>query len=517
MKKKNYHIAVLCFLLFWLIFAGAPVLASGENGGGQFAKRMPLVEEKTLLNLINQARVAPLQMAASLGMDPDKVLQDLPELEEILKGGLPALGFDRNLYVAAAGHTEDMLANNYYSQVSPDGRGVDDRIRETGYNPLSTGEALGLLAFNNFIEPGYAASVIFEKMFKAELDPAGTEERRILNPAFTEVGVSMAAGMFEISGAPWNVYIAVTDFAESFDLYAVKKGLWRLINEARKSPAEAIAAAGIDEAAARDALGDDAWMIKLGLPPLAWNEKLEKSADGHYSDMYLLYYYDTLSSNGATPAERIAVTGYEAVKADEVLGSASFFDAATPEEIAVRIFQAMLWAELNPENDGENVIFNAEPREIGIACGKVYIESEDGRQGSAFIAVADFALPTKPKTFLVGNVYEDVNDDFFYNSGEGIEGLTVAVGMLGNRQECGYQGVQTDSFGNYQIEISPGFIDITVFYELGTNLRSDALLWFENFNLLVDLRVKLPEILAATPKNTRPAPAATVPSLSITW
>ena len=154
-----------------------------------------------------------------------------------------------------------------------------------------------------------------------------------------EAGVSLVAGVFVSSGAPWNAYMAVVDFADSFDLYAVKKGLWRLINEARKSPLKALDAAGIDEEKARELLGEDDWILNQGLPPLAWNEKLEESAVSHYSEMYTFYYYNTFSPDGSTPAERIASTGYEAAMAGEALGNAAIYESSDPAQIASMIFE----------------------------------------------------------------------------------------------------------------------------------------------------------------------------------
>ena len=212
MKFDKLQIIVISFIFLWLfcIGTGGYVQRAEANSDGS-----PSAEEKCLLDLINKARKDPLKVAASMGLDTKKILRDLPELEKILTQGLPALGFDRKLYEAAQAHAEEMLAKNYYSSDSPDGRSYDDRIRETGYLPSSTGESLGFLAFNNFIEPGDAVQVIFEKMYKDELDPNRTVPRNILNPSLKEVGVSVAAGVFVSSGVPWNAYIAVVDFADS--------------------------------------------------------------------------------------------------------------------------------------------------------------------------------------------------------------------------------------------------------------------------------------------------------------
>ena len=253
MRFNKYHMRCIRLVFICLFCMGITWYV--RSGSGLTAEGTPSVEETALFDLINQARKDPLKMAASLGLDPQKVLQDLPELQEILTKGLPALGFDRKLYEAAHAHVEEMFAENYYSSDSPDGRGYDDRIRETGYAPLSTGETLGFLAFNNFIEPGDAVQVIFEKMFKEELDPARTAPRNILNANMREAGIALMAGIFQASGTPWNAYIAVADFADSLDLYAVEKGLWRLVNEARRPPLQALEAAGIDEGEARESWG----------------------------------------------------------------------------------------------------------------------------------------------------------------------------------------------------------------------------------------------------------------------
>ena len=80
---------------------------------------VPSPHEEALLALINQARQNPLAVAASMGMDPEKILKDLPELEKILKEGLPPVTFNGNLYEAARAHTQDMFANGYYSHDLP--------------------------------------------------------------------------------------------------------------------------------------------------------------------------------------------------------------------------------------------------------------------------------------------------------------------------------------------------------------------------------------------------------------
>ena len=55
---------------------------------------------------------------------------------------LGTLVFNVRLNAAAQGHAEDMLARNYFSHESPEGKTVLNRIRAQGYNPTAFAENL---------------------------------------------------------------------------------------------------------------------------------------------------------------------------------------------------------------------------------------------------------------------------------------------------------------------------------------------------------------------------------------
>ena len=150
-----------------------------------FAAGTPSVIELELLELINQARENPLAMASSLGMDPDQILEDFPELTEILTEGIPPLSFNEKLYAAASAHAQDMLENEYYSYTSLDGRFAEDRIAENGYFSPVLGETLRLLATVDFLEPAEGTAMLFEQMFRHELS-VNCADRNILNPEFKD-------------------------------------------------------------------------------------------------------------------------------------------------------------------------------------------------------------------------------------------------------------------------------------------------------------------------------------------
>jgi len=468
--------------------------------GFAFAKEGSSAEEQALLQLINEARHNPLAMAASLGMDPDQVLEDLPELKDILTRGLPALLFNEKLYAAASAHTEDMLSNNYFAHESLDGRTYEDRIVDTGYEPLVTGESLGMLAFNNFIEPGSAVRAIFEKMFRDELDPLRTEKRNILDPELREIGISVGSGPFNQGGSVWNAYLATCDFAGPFDFYAIERGLWRLINEARRFPLQAVEKAGIDEEQAREALGEIAWVLDERLPPLAWNKMLYKSALRHNRDMLDRYYYNTVSPDGVTTAERIKAAGYDedAPYAGESLGflvfeepreSAESVKSVDPLDAARLIFEAMLKRELDPESGVETNIFNPDPVELGIACGRLLLDADDTTAASVYIyvVVADFARPIEPVPYILGNVYNDLNSDYTFGLDEGVAGLRVLLGQLGATK---HTVVETGPLGDYQMECPSGILELVVEDDIGQVLGR-YLLFEQKGNRLKDIGVTI--------------------------
>ena len=431
------HIGFLVLTLTFGICISSP---ASEN--------IPSQHELNLLSLINVARENPLAMASSLGMDTDQILKDLPDLNDILINGLPPLTFNENLYAAASDHSRDMLDNSYYSHTSLDGRTYYDRIIQTGYIPVVAGESLGVLAFNNFIEPAQAVRDLFENMFVDELDPSRTEKRNILDPELREAGLSVLPGTFNLDGSLWNVYLTTCDFGT----YAIELALLEMINKARNDPYQALEMAGVDEASAREALGDYAWVLDQGLPPLAWNEQLHEAARGHSLDMIKHAYFSEISPDGEGPSERVAATGYEALYVGETLGALVSEHFVDPIEIACLIYENMV-------RDKKN-IFNPEVIEVGIGFEKVAVNPDDWDSLIAYVVVADFARPAEPRTFLVGNVYYDRDGDGSFDPLEGIAGLKISLKPLFG-PGVSETTIHSGPLGSYQLELHP-----FVFYEL---------------------------------------------------
>ena len=354
-------------------------LLGGTGGVVSATEGLPSPQEEVLLGLINQARQNPLGVAASMGMDPEKILQDLPELEKILKEGLPPVTFNPTLYGVASAHTQDMFANGYYSHVSPDGRGYEARIVDAGYPAGATGESLGMLAFANFIDPKDAAWFLFEYMFSDELDPLRTEKRNILDPLLKEAGVSVETGVLSLGGAPWNVYLATCDYgaviSEPDPVISVPEAkLFQLINQARANPLTVAASLGLDP---QQILADFPELydpLTQGLSPLTFSGSLQKAAKAHAEDMLANGYYSHDSLDGRTYADRIRATGYNLLTAGEYVKLQCIGRDLADDEIEARIdwlvrymFETLFTRELQPDSAEQRNILNVGLREVGIS------------------------------------------------------------------------------------------------------------------------------------------------------
>jgi len=363
-KRIFYSLLLIVFLL-------------GGTSGVSFADEvLPSPQDEALLDLINQARENPLAVAASLGMDPEKILSDLPELEKILQEGLPPLTWNENLAYAARAHTEDMFAQGYYSHISPDGRSYEERIQESGYPAAVSGESLGMILFANFIKPDDAVRLVFEYMFQDELDPSRTEKRNILDPCLREAGISIQSGALTLGGARWNVYLATCDFGAVISCQEAE--LLHLINQARENPLETASSLGMDP---EQILADfPEWhdLLTQGLPPLTFNTALAQAARAHAADMLEHGYYSHDSLDGRTLEDRIREAGYEPLEAGESLGRACLCNDDTllhdflennndqVEILIQKLFKNIFIREVNPYSNAEKNILNASLKEVGI-------------------------------------------------------------------------------------------------------------------------------------------------------
>ncbi|MEV8633430.1 CAP domain-containing protein [Streptosporangium sp. NPDC051023] len=95
-------------------------------------------------------------------------------------GGCAPLKNDPQLRSAAQGHSDDMAAKNYFSHTSQDGRTMTDRIKASGFSPMT--------AWAENIAWGQRTPA---DVVKAWMNSEG-HRRNIMNCAYTHIGVGMA-------------------------------------------------------------------------------------------------------------------------------------------------------------------------------------------------------------------------------------------------------------------------------------------------------------------------------------
>ena len=181
-----------------------------------FAARPMWILENEYLALINQARANPLKMAEILGIDPAEVIKGNPEVSDLLKNGVAPVVFNRHLYESATGHGRDMLKYSYFSRISEDGRRITDRISDTGYQVAESDEVIGSIFGSTTISLKNMAFQIFATKFKSELNRSKDKPLILLNPDFTDAGLSLLATYVknDDTGEVSKYLMMVADFAE---------------------------------------------------------------------------------------------------------------------------------------------------------------------------------------------------------------------------------------------------------------------------------------------------------------
>ena len=426
------------------------------------ARPLPSPVAVQLAALINAARRAPLDMAAALGEDPDVVRERLPELEAIFESGIPPVSFNSELMDSATSHAADMLARQYYAVVSPEGDSVVARMALAGYPVGIGGEALGMLAFLNYVSPEAAVVRIFENMFLDELDPARTAPRQILNPTLQDIGIGFVTGQWQLQGVPYSVYLVACDFAVNRMTWA-DLGVFCRINQARFAPARVGAVLGIPEAFLS---------MQTSVAPLTLNPEMVDAARAHVADMLAQRYFATVSLDGATVRDRLVVAGYDAAMAGEVIASRSDNLSLSAMVMARTIIEDKLRSALDARKGGGYALVAPYFRDIGMGFGSLAL---GGEQGNAryHLAAMDVAKSVDagtevPSLVVIG--FRDTDRDGLYSIGEGRTGIAFEIeDDFGNRVSFA-----TGKAGYFSYRLDPGHyrlydgVDTVVDFEVGT-------------------------------------------------
>lgn len=250
--------------------------------------------------------------------------------------------------------------------------------------------------------------------------------------------------------------------------------LWQRINEVRSNPVAELNALGIDIDQAAIALGDEAWILDQGLPPLAWNAQLGNAAELHGQDMVSRFYYSSTTPEGLSPQQRIEAQGYMVAQVDEtlaVLAFPNYMDIAQAVEI---LLQNMLRDELTVDSGVERNIFSVTYSAVGVALKAEMLEQLVG-QNYVYLLVVDVAEPLTPQHWLVGSAsaqaqiaYRD-NYTGFWTALPGLPGggFQCMVGEQGGELYAfDTEGVLLQTLQVYPDSLAQRYVDWSTLYEL---------------------------------------------------
>ena len=111
----------------------------------------------------------------------------------------------------------------------------------------------------------------------------------------------------------------------------------------------------------------------------------------------------------------------------------------------------MFLDELDPLITEKRNILDPDLREAGIGFGLGVVE-KDGSPINAYISTCDFGgLAKQEGPYLMGVVYQDLNEDMFYSPGEGLPGIVVSIDIPHQMLE-----LVTDAAGGFCLMLGPG-------------------------------------------------------------
>ncbi len=226
---------------------------------------------------------------------------------------------------------------------------------------------------------------------------------------------------------------------DSGDPTADEQYVLEIINRARANPTAEGVRLGID---INEGLSTNA----VVRPPLAMSSILLGTARAHSQDMYTRKYFEHTDPDGKSPFDRIDGAGYDGIAEGENIAASSSASAASLEDLLmIDKGEPGRGHRVNLLNVGSSVVY----REIGIGyysgATPVSGSSQQGVDGLKDFITQDFGTNSKGP-FVLGVVYNDTNQNNFYDPGEGIAGVTITP-------DSGTYFAVTGTAGGYAIPV----------------------------------------------------------------
>ncbi|MBP9801972.1 hypothetical protein KBC40_00080 [Patescibacteria group bacterium] len=152
----------------------------------QFRRMFFYASTAVLMKVIVALFVVALPITAWL--TPDILTQESKKIVSLTNDlrqslNVPVLTENQTLNLAAYGKAEDMLLQQYFAHIGPDGKRVSSWLKDLGYDYYMAGENLAM---------GFASA---EEVVEAWKN-SPTHYANLVDPSFTEIGVSMLSGEY---------------------------------------------------------------------------------------------------------------------------------------------------------------------------------------------------------------------------------------------------------------------------------------------------------------------------------
>lgn len=206
--KKFFNIFIIAFVLFSVYVVKDDLFTAYQMLKADIFSSNQIIREEGIDNLkeeINTKSETPgalrvINSVFSTTFDKSNLTQagviEWTNKNRMDIGGLAPLLENKKLNLSAQKKVNDMFTNQYFEHISPDGTGVGDLGKESGYEYVLIGENLALGNFKND-----------EAVLEAWMASPG-HRANILNNQYTEIGVAVGHGVFEGN----TVWLAVQHF-----------------------------------------------------------------------------------------------------------------------------------------------------------------------------------------------------------------------------------------------------------------------------------------------------------------
>lgn len=203
----------ICASLACVFLASIPVAAQA-GPTKLYSHGDPTDYEQYLLEMVNRARIHPVDEAASYNID--------------LNEGLPAdtlnsdprqpLALNPLLIASARQHSQWMLDQDVFSHTGINGSSPMDRMQTAGYSfipPWASGENIAWVGSTGSMDITGAIPQIHENLFVDGDVPDRGHRINLLNDDYREIGIGAIEGPFIQDGVTYNSVMAVQDFGTS--------------------------------------------------------------------------------------------------------------------------------------------------------------------------------------------------------------------------------------------------------------------------------------------------------------